>query len=429
MDAQNCLANPKAFPYDAPTTMSGHPPTFGSPPKTPGGYRVIKTVALAIAAVLLGEGVETAVQRVIRSGDAPTLLFGVAGLYQKIVSAGPRHHRPRFTLMVDLNPDGKPKLQSCSARRDLATLVRRISEASPSVIAIDKYFLQGQCDDDPSATDALADALLHAAATSTAIVGRAIQRPFTDPLSLLPAEALPAGNQAIIDFLPDVRRVPLGWTVISENELRDFSGSFSLQAAVGHDPDLQREPRLNALRRENSGPYISFLPLSDFSPVPATAILCQTGAYQGRPARCATTNEDSRLFPAIRGRVVIVGQSDPEDIHMSPIGLVPGFVIHANFTEALLDGRYLSPLPPVADWILALAVFLLFDISLRLSPWKWALLAATGSLSLAALVIYILVIHFGAYAEPSLISIPAAAGALASRWAEEPIIVSTHTSR
>jgi CHASE2 domain-containing sensor protein len=70
----------------------------------------------------------------------------------------------------------------------------------------------------------------------------------------------------------------------------------------------------------------------------------------------------------LRGKIVLIAEnSDREDQYNTVIGLVPGYLLHANYIEALLDDRYFSPTSPYVELPLAILgiffIVVIFEVS------------------------------------------------------------------
>ena len=98
----------------------------------------------------------------------------------------------------------------------------------------------------------------------------------------------------------------------------------------------------------------------------------------------------------VRERTNGVFQQPARDYHETFLGALPGYVLHANYIESLLDGRYLKPVVHLAYyklfWFVAIELLLHFVRPL----WKALLYAIVGS-SLLAVLIYLAVFQFGYY--------------------------------
>jgi CHASE2 domain-containing sensor protein len=99
------------------------------------------------------------------------------------------------------------------------------------------------------------------------------------------------------------------------------------------------------------------------------------------------------------------------DIHSSVLGPVPGFLLQANYVEALLDDRYLEP---VSRWVDYAYGFLLFaGVQLAMLVYQRSVLKAlfwaSACFAVAVFVLYALVVHVGWYVNPVSVSVLAVA--------------------
>jgi CHASE2 domain-containing sensor protein len=75
------------------------------------------------------------------------------------------------------------------------------------------------------------------------------------------------------------------------------------------------------------------------------------------------------------------------DLHASPVGTVPGAMIHANYVEAMLNDRAFSPLPAWFAYTVEIAPVVLLSIVIALISSAWLQLAAIVGATLFMLVL------------------------------------------
>jgi CHASE2 domain-containing sensor protein len=107
-------------------------------------------------------------------------------------------------------------------------------------------------------------------------------------------------------------------------------------------------------------PYGSFLPPEKFERLHASEVLSDV------------PQQVEKVRNTVQGRVVIVGgnwsrqaygRGDPIDSHETPIGFMPGVYVHANYVEAILNGKTYAPLKEVGAKIVEWVVVVLMAIS------------------------------------------------------------------
>jgi CHASE2 domain-containing sensor protein len=376
---------------------------------------------LAFAAACVGAlAVEHLSQRVIRSDDPRQAglaqsVFDLSGFYQRLVSAGPRKPAARFTTIVEIDGDSDPDVVGlfnlCRQREFLARLVRGVARGSPALIVIDKYFRHDACAEDDPGTVALRAAIDDVGRSTAVVVGRRIAVEARDA-PLLPALLRPRPglrlSDGIVNLDPDSRRLPLQWPVRPPADegpgAPAWRPTLAVAAARAYDSELlARSPRLARLIDHHAHPYISFLTPEKFTRLPAGGVACRHGAREG--GDCVQRAPESEL-ERLRHRIVIIGErSGDVDEHRSVIGLVPGYVLQANYVEALLDERYFEPAPWL-DYVLGLGIFAALELVLvvfHASAWR----IVVGIASVVAgtmLVLYLVLVHVGWYVNPLPVS-------------------------
>jgi CHASE2 domain-containing sensor protein len=84
------------------------------------------------------------------------------------------------------------------------------------------------------------------------------------------------------------------------------------------------------------------------------------------------------LTQRITGRLVFLGADEASDRHATPVGELPGVLLHANYTEALLDNRIYFGSSWVVVFLVNLVVLTGLDIVCERFPlWKAITILAT----------------------------------------------------
>lgn len=392
--------------------------------------RQISFAIYLLAACLITWTLENVADQAVQSGNprdpglAPSM-FEMSAIYQRVVASGPRQPAPTFTAIVEIDPDKDPNLFNvCEQRPFLAELIRAVADFSPAVIVVDKYFVT-KCSEKDEGTIQLQNAMREVGGRIPIVTGRRINDAAdTTALSLMPSPEFGPKlgiREGIVNIDRDTKRLPLGWTVSSDGE-RKWRRSLALEAAEAYDPKLKEKyPFLEKLIAERQHPYISFLnreQLKRHATYSTADVFC--GNERTRAGRsCSGGAKDDLEY--LRGRIVVIGEINLDDSHLSVIGHVPGFVLQANYIEALLDQRYFKPVGWWTNYGAGFLIFLAFHwvlikhqhaleaadaprvplLFVKAAFWCLVVILAT----IAAL--YLIVMHTGLYVNPATMGIVA----------------------
>lgn len=303
-------------------------------------------------------------------------------------------------------------------RRILGEIVRTASDADAAVIALDLQLKSPYGDrvgDYPDSEIQKADQFLLAAiqyATQKGvpvILGCGLVRDnkgLREEPGIFPRDALPALVETGYINLPrDMRTVPLQ-TVVFGGEHADVQeslfghelDSFALQIVGSYEKVENIEPHtketaLIARALANGDPvYVGFLKPNAFPRVSALDI----------------ANRRTDALSRLRHRIVIVGGTWHQysksvgpliENFATPTGPLPGLYVHANYVEALLDGRVKGAISwsyaLLLDLILGVALIVCFHIT-RNTTSRLAILAVFLALVICA---YLFPVNFGLYLE------------------------------
>jgi CHASE2 domain-containing sensor protein len=390
--------------------------------------RQISFAVYLLAACLITLTLEYFADNAIQSGNpgdpglAPSV-FEMSAIYQRVVASGPRKPAPTFTVIVEIHPDKDPNLFNvCEQRLFLAQLIRAIADFLPAVIVVDKYFVT-KCGEKDDGTIQLQNAMREVGGKIPIVIGRRINDA-TAALSLMPSPEFGPKlgiREGIVNINRDTKRLPLGWTVSADGETK-WRRSLALKAAEAYDPKLrQKFPFLEKVIAERKPPYISFLDreqLKRYATYSTADVFC--GNQKARAGRACPAGLKEGL-EYLRGRIVVIGEINLDDSHFSVLGHVPGYVLQANYIEALLDQRYFKPVGWWTNYGAGFLIFLAFHwvlirhqhaieaASAPLVLWLFAKAAFWCLVVILATIaaLYLIVMHAGWYVNPATMGIVA----------------------
>ena len=178
--------------------------------------------------------------------------------------------------LITLTPASEPLsviTNTCEGRRFFTALVPALRRLGASVIAIDKFYSEGACED--SAVNRSFNSTLNGVGIPV-VVGQATQRApeenlaYADCLVLTPPfDFSPAGKSSgpgnvqsgLTRLNENTLQIPLGWPALASATATDPGKpkiTFSLQAAEKADATLATDPRLQHLIEDNQHPFATF---------------------------------------------------------------------------------------------------------------------------------------------------------------------------
>lgn len=301
-------------------------------------------------------------------------IFNLRTVYQKLITAGPRELRQNYTALVVINPDEDDDYKQAhlnihnpcepdGARTALAKILDKIAGQNPSAIVIDKFF-SVTCKDDDKGTKNLKEALKNLQKTSPYIpivVGMLAPYgtehsgsvPILEKSQLFPtseSDNMKNIHQGIVNTDPDNRKLALTWLVKSDENAKAKEIDTLAFAAVKayyqtqSGPSTTEYPEIIKLSVLNKNPYISFIDPAKFELKISAGKLIKS--------------DSSENFPQLRGKIVIIGESGNQyDKHDSVFNSkMDGFILQANYIEAMLDQRYYESIPWL-DYVIGFFVF------------------------------------------------------------------------
>ncbi len=319
-------------------------------------------------------------------GECENIPLTVRLLYQRLCTVGYFKARVHFTRLITLSKKSEPIEDKCEGREFMAKLLLRLRDIGPAVVVIDKWYSPGLCRDSPG-TASLKSAVLQLSEKAPIVLAensdtldelranadpnlrQLLQDGFTEKDQLASEPLLvPENGKTIFSGLVrlncDTRRIPLEWQVYRDEDSvrqrhRVSLPSLSFSAAKVVDKDVGENVRV--FLNEGEHPLTSFLTEDRFKPVHAIQIVCGTAPVDPKVWReCSPATDDD--FD-VKNKLVVVGEYSSDDEHRSVIGQVPGFVVQANYVEALLGDRYFRSIHRPLEIALTILSFFLISLA------------------------------------------------------------------
>jgi CHASE2 domain-containing sensor protein len=363
-----------------------------------------------LAACLVVIGAEAFLDHTVDAGELPGLtqgIFNLARLYQGLVGAD-RKPLERFTAVVKIDSDTDPgaigSTDVCGQREQIAQMVCQIHRASPRVIVIDKFYGTKECG---KPNDDLQRAFFEVSQDVPIVLGRLVADENSNGESeyryyLTPSLqfATVAGAKlafGVVNIDRDSRKLPLQWQLYPNKESAQAGTSLqlydtlALAAAKAYDDNLLiNHPRLDYLFNHHEHPYISFLREDEFHPITVSEVLAGSEVSGGANATgeqktFCPTEKPAKNLQKMGGMVVVIGEQSMSDMHQSVVGRLPGYLMQANFIEALLDDRYYRAMP-VLDYAYGFLFLAVLELILILFRAQWIKIAFFTAVLLLASV-------------------------------------------
>lgn len=291
--------------------------------------------------------------------------------YQWLQNRVPLKPHPHATVLVLIGDEeywGEELSGRVPLRRDyLAKLVAAVAAESPAVIALDFNLespsVEGKQIDFPlyaKETEDLVKAISEVPRTSAVVLPKTTRTPA--PGRYLENSAVYDGHdfgharisKGYISLPKDFRKIPLFTMKVQNGGLLD---SFS-QAIV-----RAKKPRAGLDNPNATLPTSAFVPLEAFPHVSASDV------FKGERK---ALDELAHNLVIIGGRWHAKGQDHGEliDLHDSPLGLMSGALLHANYVEAILNARLYWDWKPIALRVVEItaAVLLALVFALKTGP-------------------------------------------------------------
>jgi hypothetical protein len=211
----------------------------------------------------------------------------------------------------------------------------------------------------------------------------------------LPELQAPNVSRGYINLPEDTRQVPI------KAELSDGTVVDSLAMAVVRVRDHKLADRLNS---EEEFPYGTFMTDHQF----------RNTTDQLSSGEVLKLAQEHTLESVVERKTVLIGagwhqyayaRGDPVDLHLSPLGMTPGVLLHFNYMAAALDNRFTRRVPEwvniVADIALVLLVVIAFALEKPLIRW----LVFFSTVALLFLVQYVAAQNAGIFFESAIVVI------------------------
>jgi hypothetical protein len=308
-------------------------------------------------------------------------------VYQRFATVGYRKPRSHFVSIVVMSQTYDPQDvfgDICQKREFEAALLHKVMELSPSVVVLDFWYFPQSCKtgEDAQRSSALKRAISEASNRFPVVVGLSSHTKhqfeiakdpdlpgleksgFTRKDQVLDENARFGDDNigyglARLDL--DTRRIPVFWDIyLNKAAVSARSGTQKLPSLAYTAATLRDSQLPNVLRRINDAdehPFTSFIPESEFRPIRAIDLLCGRAIGPEEDWRaCDSTDvrRDPRFSRLKGGQIVLIAENSDPDQHKSVIGELPGYVLQANYIEALLDDRCFRPICPPLEIVLTL---------------------------------------------------------------------------
>jgi CHASE2 domain-containing sensor protein len=322
------------------------------------------------------------------------LRYRVTGLVDRL---SPRPARPHSTVLVEITDEDfwshELKGRIPISRAYLSRLINSLAFYGPSVIVVDLNLSSqtGEQALDYSSyqkEDQELSSTINTVGRHTKLVLPLLLRcpgkptPNSQHCTPVPTPFYSASSKLVawgyLNLPDDLRKVPLD-TIVQVNESEQRYLSLALAAAQFHSPTIA-EWSLSYL------PYISFMyprsfdgrrfdagqVLKSYKSVAHPKDECEPLQFRDNLA----TADQHQFFARINSQIVVIGAryhpegretGDPIDFHSTPVGPLPGYELHANYIEAILDERISVPASHISLLMVEMGITIILTLVL-ISP-------------------------------------------------------------
>lgn len=303
--------------------------------------------------------------------------------YRSLDWASPNPREPKHTVLVLIEDEeywtGKPARRIPIHRDYLASVVKALDRCEPSVIALDFNLtsptLDGRLVENPEyagETALLVAAVLEVSKRRPVVLPAWIgptrpEEPFFLFSSVYGDLPFAKGKlqRGFINLPFDVRQIPTPQPIHTGGKLDSFAVSI---VRARHENVLRGTERSNVL------PFGTFIE----KPFPTISTRDVLEGRCGRiPSKVAIVGAGYNQSALGAGGLV--------DRHPTPLGMMTGALIHANYVEALIDGNTRKPLPGSAGLAIEFIVLVIFAILLAVKTrrsYHKVLIVISGCLTL-----------------------------------------------
>lgn len=284
--------------------------------------------------------------------------------YRALDWTSPNPREPKHTVLVLIGDEeywaGPPARRVPIHRGYLASVVKALDTCEPSVIALD-FDLSS-----PMSDGSLVEHPEYAKETAllvTTVLEVSRHRPVVLPASITPTKPgkpflIPSSVYGVLPFtkgklqrgyinLPfDVRQIPTPQPVVTGGLLDSFAVSI---VRARHENVLKDAERSDVL------PFGTFIQKS-FPTVYTKDVL---------EGNCGSIPSKIAIVGAGWSRSTY-GEGGLVDLHPTPLGMMAGALIHANYVEALIDTNTRKPLPDIAGQVIEFIVLVIFAFVLAI---------------------------------------------------------------
>jgi CHASE2 domain-containing sensor protein len=289
-------------------------------------------------------------------------LTGRYQVYRAYDWASPNPREPKHTVLVLIEDEeywtGKLARRVPTRRDYLASVVKALDGCEPSVIALDFNLtsptLDGSLVEHPEyagETALLVDAVLEVSKRRPVVLPAMIGRTgasFSVLSSVYGDLPFAKGKlqRGYINLPFDIRQIPTPQPIVTGGKIDSFAVSIVR---------ARHENMLRATERSNVLPFGTFIE----KPFPT---ISTKDVLEGK---CGHIPSKIAIIGAGWNQSAF-GAGGSVDLHPTPLGMISGVLIHANYVEALIDGNTRKPLPHAAGHIIEFLVLVVFAVFLAI---------------------------------------------------------------
>jgi len=305
--------------------------------------------------------------------------------YQRFALAGQPFIQLHRVRLITYSVDSIPVIANpCDKRALVAGLIRRAAIFNPSEIVIDHTYGEGVCENEENKkkSDELESALREISSKIPIVIGldsrsldeiqrdldfeKLMQSGFSrKDQFLLPSKSFtgPQVYAGLTRLDCDNRRIPISWSVYpSRADVLNHGAKISKPSLPFLAANVAAHGKLDMLTNNNAHPFSGFVSESEFQPITGSSLLCLPNFLD--MADSMVDSKHCKLpstvdLNSLSGSIVLFGEDTQSDWHRSVLGTVPGYLLQANYIDALLAGYYFRPVNGILEVFLTLLGILL----------------------------------------------------------------------